>query len=107
MFTNQAADVMAGGHTHIQMLRQHYGTLFVNPGSVGSAFVLPATPETVPTLLPWAEYAILDWSEGVLSVDLRRVRFDIDAFWKIVSQSDVPVKDWWLQQYRTPTSPHP
>lgn len=30
------ATVMAGGHTHIQMLRQHRGALLVNPGSVGS-----------------------------------------------------------------------
>src|SRR5262249_30886457 len=32
------ATVMAGGHTHIQMLRQHRGVLLVNPGSVGLPF---------------------------------------------------------------------
>jgi predicted phosphodiesterase len=31
------AKVMAGGHTHIQMLRHHNGTMIVNPGSVGNA----------------------------------------------------------------------
>lgn len=30
--------VLAGGHTHIQMLRQHRGMLIVNPGSVGTPF---------------------------------------------------------------------
>ena len=30
--------VMAGGHTHLQMLRQHLGTLVVNVGSVGMPF---------------------------------------------------------------------
>jgi putative phosphoesterase len=38
MLTGATATVMAGGHTHIQMLRQHHGTLLVNPGSVGLAF---------------------------------------------------------------------
>jgi predicted phosphodiesterase len=33
-----AATVMAGGHTLIQMLRQHHGRLLANPGSVGLPF---------------------------------------------------------------------
>ena len=31
---------MAGGHTHIQMLRQYQGVLLVNAGSVGAPFKL-------------------------------------------------------------------
>jgi predicted phosphodiesterase len=38
MLVGQTATIMAGGHTHIPMLRQHRGVLFVNPGSVGLAF---------------------------------------------------------------------
>lgn len=34
----QTATVMAGGHTHIQMLRQHRSRLLVNPGRVGLPF---------------------------------------------------------------------
>lgn len=30
--------VMVGGHTHLQMLRRHHGTLLVSPGSVGLPF---------------------------------------------------------------------
>jgi predicted phosphodiesterase len=91
--------VMVGGHSHIQMLRQHRGTLFLNPGSVGNAFVLPANATAIPSLLPWAEYAILDSSAGKLSVDLRRVTFNIAAFRQIVTESDNPSRDWWLEQY--------
>ena len=35
MLAGTTAIVMASGHTHIQMLRQHHGNLLVNPGSVG------------------------------------------------------------------------
>src|SRR5690349_10676457 len=35
---DQLATVMVGGHTHIQMLRQHRGRWLVNPGSVGMPF---------------------------------------------------------------------
>jgi len=99
LFAEGTAAVMAGGHSHIQMLRQHAGTLVVNPGSVGDAFLLPLVPGTTPTLLPWAEYGIVDWTNGRTSVDLRRVPFDLAAFFEVVSKSDIPIRDWWLQQY--------
>jgi predicted phosphodiesterase len=69
------ADVMAGGHTHIQMLRQHRGTWVVNPGSVGMPFrryVAGARPE----IMAHAEYAIVDDSRGSIGVELRRVPLD-------------------------------
>jgi len=91
--------IMAGGHTHIQMLRQHQGMLIVNPGSVGSPFADTPAPESIPTLLPWAEYAIVEQTNGILSVNLRRIYFDINLFCEVISQSDLPIKNWWLQQY--------
>jgi predicted phosphodiesterase len=69
------ADVMAGGHTHIQMLRQHRGTWVVNPGSVGMPFrryVAGARPE----IMPYAEYAIVDDGGAAIGVELRRVPLD-------------------------------
>ena len=66
------ADVMAGGHTHIPMLRQHRGRWVVNPGSVGMPFrryVGGARPE----IMPCAEYAIVDDSGPAIGVELRRV----------------------------------
>jgi hypothetical protein len=38
MLAGTTAAVLTGGHTHIQMLRQHHGRLLINPGSVGLAF---------------------------------------------------------------------
>lgn len=96
---NCPALILAGGHTHIQMLRQHKGQLVVNAGSVGSAFQSVGVPGIVPTLIPWAEYAVLEWQDGAIHVDLRRAPFDIPMFQDAVAKSDLPVKDWWLEQY--------
>lgn len=38
MLDGSTADVLAGGHTHIQMMRRHRGMLLVNTGSVGAPF---------------------------------------------------------------------
>ena len=67
--------VMAGGHTPIQMVRQHRGTLVVNPGSVGAPsreFVDHAPP----AIMPYAEYATIDAERGGVQVTLRRVAVD-------------------------------
>lgn len=93
------AELMAGGHTHIQMLRQHYGKLVMNPGSVGNAFLVTALETTVPTLLPWAEYAIVNAREGVLAVHMHRVEFDTKGLLELIGDSDLPIKDWWLDEY--------
>jgi predicted phosphodiesterase len=52
----KSAEVYAGGHTHLQMLRQHRGKWIVNPGSVGMPFESSATG-AAPVILPFAEYA--------------------------------------------------
>lgn len=99
LFAGQTATIFAGGHSHIQMLRPHEGRLFVNPGSVGNVFLRPHVPGTVPTLLPWAEYALVTWSNGVLSADLRRVPFDVTALSRVIAKSDIPSRNWLLEQY--------
>jgi len=92
------ATVMAGGHTHIQMLRQHRGTLLVNPGSVGLAFkeYVGGRP---PTLMHHAEYAVVEARSGVVDVSLRRVPLDKNALRKAVSPSDNPLRDMLLANY--------
>ena len=99
LMSGRRAVIMAGGHSHIQMLRRHKKTFFLNPGSAGNAFINTPLPGTAPALLPWAEYSIVYWSGSILSVDSRRVPFDIGALLDVISQSDIPIKSWWLQQY--------
>jgi putative phosphoesterase len=69
------ATVLAGGHTHIQMLRQHRGMLLVNPGSVGMPFKQYVAGRT-PEILAHAEYAIVDGGAGGVTVTLQRVALD-------------------------------
>jgi len=76
--------VMAGGHTHVQMVRQHRSTLVVNPGSVGSPFeeVFSGRP---PVILGHAEYATISARAGEIDVTLHRVALDGRAFERTVT----------------------
>jgi putative phosphoesterase len=69
------ATVMAGGHTHVQMLRQHRGALLLNPGSLGAPF-REYVNGGAPTILPHAEYATVDADGGEVAVTLHRVPLD-------------------------------
>jgi putative phosphoesterase len=71
-----AASVLAGGHTHLQLLRPHRQGLLVNPGSVG--LPLGAVGDSEPPLPTWAEYAIVEVSDGV-EIVFRRVPVDAGA----------------------------
>jgi len=99
LFAGYRADIMIGGHSHIQMVRRYQSQWIVNPGSVGNAFGTPYVPGALPALMPWAEYAILDWQPEQMSFDCRRVLFDIPAYRQAVLESDIPNQAWWLAQY--------
>jgi predicted phosphodiesterase len=98
MLDGHSATVMAGGHTHIQMLRQHRGTLVVNPGSVGMPFKEYVAGQT-PTLLPHAEYATIEAGGGAATVTLRRVALDKAALRAAAAASNNPLRAMLLQQY--------
>jgi predicted phosphodiesterase len=101
MLDGLAATVMVGGHTHIQMLRQHKGTMIVNSGSAG--FPLEQMPfEGPPRYLPWAEYAVIDWTNGALGVELRRVPVDLGQIKEVALSSGMPRAVAWLDLWRTP-----
>jgi putative phosphoesterase len=85
-----AATVMAGGHTHVQMLRQHRGMLLVNPGSVGMPFK-QYVGGRAPQLLSHAEYATVECHQGEVAVTLRRVPLDRAALRASVASSDNPL----------------
>jgi putative phosphoesterase len=99
MLSGHRATVMAGGHTHIQMMRQHRGTLIVNPGSVGLAFreFVNGGP---PTLLPHAEYATVEADRGgAVHVALHRVPLDPSALRRQAAESELPMRGMLVQQY--------
>lgn len=99
MLDGHGATVMAGGHNHVQMVRRHQGQPIVDVGSVGAPFTeMPF--KSWPRFMPWAEYAIIHWVDGVLSIDLRRVPIDLEAVRRAAQASDMPDADawasWWL-----------
>lgn len=94
----RAEEVLAGGHTHVQMLRQHHGKLLVNPGSVGLPFerFVAGAP---PTLMAHAEYAIVEFRGGRVSVDLRRIELDPALLAAAVRDWRAPLAPYLAQQY--------
>ena len=90
MLSGRRATVLSGGHTHVQMMRQHRGMLIVNPGSVG----LPIREYVgggAPTLLPDAEYAIVESTGAGTGVILRRVTVDKRDMLAACSGSGLPL----------------
>ncbi len=72
IFHSEEADVIAGGHIHVQNARRFQRKYIINPGSVGMPF--EAYPfKKVPRILPWAEYALVDLTHSFKSVSLMRV----------------------------------
>lgn len=92
------ATVMAGGHTHLQMLRQHHGMLMVNPGSVGLPFKDFVNRQR-PQVLPHAEYAIVDASHGNIEIALRRLPLDKKLLREAAHASKNPFRAMLLEHY--------
>lgn len=104
LLAGHTARVLAGAHTHAQMLRQHKGMLIINPGSVGIPFDQAPTRGPI-KFHPWAEYAILNSVNGKLSADLRRVSIDLDRVKSALTDSQHPARDIWLNNWiNTPLS---
>jgi putative phosphoesterase len=85
------ATVMVGGHSHIQMLRQHRGALVVNPGSVGAPFE-EYPHRQAPTILDHAEYADVEVCNGDIAVTLHRVALDRRELEQAALASAIPMR---------------
>lgn len=86
-FAGLQATVFAGGHSHQQWARRLGDAYYVNPGSVG----LPVDHlQSGPTRAEAAaEYGILTVDDGV-TVEFRRVPFDVDELLRSVEESGLP-----------------
>jgi putative phosphoesterase len=99
MIAGHEATIIAGGHTHIRMLRAYRGREIVNPGSVGLAYQFFRDGSVrVP---PWAEFALLSQADtGAVSVDFRRVPYDHDATVRAMIEREMPHAAWWAADWR-------
>ncbi len=93
------AVAIAGGHTHIRLLRAFQGQEIVNPGSVGLAYQFCSDGSVrVP---PWAEFAILsDADDGTVSVDFRRIQYERDTTVHAMAEYGMPHAAWWAADWR-------
>jgi predicted phosphodiesterase len=100
MLAGRCATVMAGGHTHVQMVRGFKGIIVINAGSVGlplarasdSFPVLNGPPVSRPAR---AEYALVSRIGRSMRIELRRIRIDGEAVMRMVRSSEMPHADWY------------
>jgi predicted phosphodiesterase len=89
--------VLAGGHTHAQMLRRLDGYLIINPGSVGFPFDRTASGRTLHPA--HAEYAIVNAVGDVLDVELIAVHYPLSELREDVERSGLPDPRWWMSDW--------
>jgi predicted phosphodiesterase len=97
LFAGVDAAILAGGHTHVSMVRPLGTRLIVNPGSVGMTY-FRVTGSIVPNP-PWAEYATVSWAHGLASIELRRVPLDREALLRAARESAMPNRDAWIASW--------
>lgn len=96
----QTATIMAGGHTHTQLLRRYQQSYIINPGSIGLPYEYKSNSTNVQNP-PWAEYAIINLEGSKLDISLHRAQYDIRPLLAVVRQSGMPYADWWIQDWES------
>ena len=97
---NYDAQVMTGGHTHVQHMRRidSSGRFYFNPGSIGFAYSHHQSDDGFQAD-PWAEYAVLTSEEGRSALEFRRVPFDAQELIKVYQASGRPYAEAAIRQY--------
>ena len=98
MVADHAEQFLAGGHTHIQMVRRFGNKIIINPGSVGLPFEVAGKMDARNP--SWAEYATINYESGNLSVSLRRVEYDVRELKESVYKTEIPHKEWWIRDWK-------
>lgn len=94
---------LAGGHTHLPLVRRFGDQTIINPGSVGLPFAEYGFAGEVP-VMNHAAYAVVVVTAAEVSVEFREVPVDMDALARAVRSSGMPHGDWWLG-LRSPEPP--
>lgn len=101
IFAGHDQEVLAGGHTHVPLLRRLRGQTMVNPGSVGLPFSGYGYAGGV-VVLAHASYGIIETREGAISIEIRQTPIDLVRLEELVRTSDMPHAAWWLDRWRYP-----
>ena len=95
MFAGAGSSMLAGGHTHVPLVRRHGVQTIVNPGSVGMPFADYGYAGGV-EVLRHAAYAIVTVNGGEVNIELRQVSVDPTALEASVATSGMPHAEWWF-----------
>jgi len=95
------ADVLTGGHVHLQWLRRYGASRFVNPGSVGLSYD-HVQPEDDIRIDAFAAYARVVVDGDRLEIAFRRVPFERDEVLEAIASSGIPHADSLREQWRPP-----
>ena len=98
MLDGYDAAIMAGGHTHIPMLRRHRDRRIVNPGSVGLPGVGSVRPYNRD--VHWAEWAVLDVDDDQTRITFHRTSLDVETMIEMAYKSGMPEPAWWASLWR-------
>lgn len=96
------ATLLAGGHTHHQLLRRFDGQWLINPGSVGMTH-RQTRVDRATGAPPWAEYGVVTVHNGAIDVSLRAVPLDLEKV-RVQAPSDMPHRDDFLSSWMMPGS---
>jgi predicted phosphodiesterase len=103
MLGTYISHILTGGHTHLQQIRRigASDTFFFNPGSVGLAYSHHQTEKDF-RADPWAEYALLSVQDGRVSLEFRRVVYDVAPLIDAYRTSGRPHAADSIAQYNLP-----
>ncbi len=103
MLIGHRAEILAGGHTHVQMLRRHRDMIVLNPGSVGLPYNKNPWSGEVPReevrLAPRAEYALIVVGSRSIGVEFRRVPLDVERVANAAVGSGRPDESEWVRSW--------
>ena len=92
-----AAAAVAAGHVHLQWLRRFDATLWFCVGSVGLVYEHTEPLDPV-SFRPCSEYALV--SPESLSVEFRRIPFDVDELLGVAHAKDFPSYETWAAMWQ-------
>jgi diadenosine tetraphosphatase ApaH/serine/threonine PP2A family protein phosphatase len=93
------ADILAGGHVHLQWLRRYGESTFVNPGSVGLSYDHAQADDDL-RIDAFAAFARVDSEDDRLEIAFRRVPFERAAVLAAIGASGIPHADSLTAQWR-------
>lgn len=100
MLADGEADMVACGHTHVQMLRRTASATLINPGSVGLGGTGPGTSDLPrPQPVSGAEFAVLETGTAGVSVCFHHIELDIAAILEAAGTTGMPHLTGWASRW--------